>query len=212
MIEVIITDDHPVVRQGIKRLINSKSDDINIVGSAANAYELFKMLEKKSVDLILLDITMPGKNGLDALKELRLKYPGIRIIMLTRHPEDRYALRSIRAGASGYLSKENVYEELIQAIYTVARDGKKYINPSVAEELAKIVDGSENNESHSELSDREFEIFLMIASGKSVSQIADELLLSKSTVYTYHTRIIHKLKLKSDIDITQYAIEHNLLE
>lgn len=210
MIKIIITDDHPVIREGLRKIIKADSE-FEVIGDARNAHELHDLLCKEVPDLVLLDISMPMKNGLEVLKEIKQIYPNLSVIMLTMHPEDRFAVRALKAGASGYLTKSSVPSELMNAIRTVVIEKRKYISTAVAEQLANLVGTDMEKSPHEDLSDREFEVMLMIASGKKVSDIARELSLSVRTVHTYRARTMQKLRVKSNVDLTRYAVDHNLI-
>lgn len=214
MIKVFIADDHPLVREGLKKVVDQSTIDIKVIGEASDAYELMEKLRKADVtpDIIVLDITMPGKSGLDVLKEIKEFYPDMPVLMLSIHPEDRFAIRSLKAGASGYLTKNSISSQLVNAIRKIINQKKKYISPAVAEQLANRVDLSNDEPLHESLSDREYQIFCMIASGKNVKKIADELSLSSQTVHTYRARIKDKTKLASNVEITRYALENDLID
>lgn len=212
MINIVIADDHALVREGLKRTLRKNSTDIDVINEAGNAAELMDVLNEELPDLLILDITMPGKNGLDALKELKQFYPNLPVLILSMHPEERYAIRALKAGAFGYLTKSSIPDELVKAIKRVVTDKKKYISSSVAEQLAQNVGMDVNKSLHETLSDREFQVMRMIASGKKVKEIADDLSLSVRTVHTYRARVLDKMKLKSNVELTRYAIENNLVE
>lgn len=211
MVNVVIADDHPFVREGIKKVVNSKTD-MEVVGEAENGDELMDILEEKKPDILVLDITMPGRSGLDLLKHLNKLYPDLPVLILSIHSEERYAIRALKAGAYGYLTKTSISEELLKAIRKITTEKRKYITSGVAEQLASQVDVNKDDPLHEELSDREFQVLCMIAKGMKVTDIAEELSLSPQTIHTYRTRIKEKMNLNSNVEMTRYAIEHNLIE
>ncbi len=210
MINVLIADDHALIREGLKKILNGEPD-MTVVGEANNVVELFKALERLAVNSILLDITMPGESGLDALTELRQKYPHVPVLILSFHPEHRFAVRALKAGAAGYLTKESAAEEVVQAIRKVVGGGK-YVSASLAEQLATELDNASGKPLHETLSDREFQVMRLIAAGKKSSEIAEELSVTMSTVNTYRMRIFEKMKIQSNVELSRYAIEHGLIE
>ena len=209
MIKIFIADDHPVVRQGLKQMLAEEAD-MRVAGEAANATELLERVGKERWDIVLLDITMPGRSGLEALKELRRDYPQLPVLVLSIHPEDQFGLRVIRSGAAGYLTKDSAPEELVKAIRKVC-EGGKYIKPSLAEKLAIHIAEDFDKPLHELLSDREYQVMRLIASGKTVSEIARELSLSVKTISTHRTRLLQKMHLRTNAELTQYAIQHALL-
>jgi two-component system, NarL family, invasion response regulator UvrY len=209
MIRILIADDHAVVRQGLKQIV-STDKQMTIVGEVQNGAELLNFIRKDAVDVVILDISMPGRNGLEILKEIKRDYPFLPIIVLSMYPEDQYAVRAIKAGASGYMTKESAPEELVEAIRK-AYQGGKYISPRVAELLAEYVETKIVDQPHKLLSDREFEVFMMLAAGKTVGKISTDLNLSVKTVSTYRTRILEKMQLSTNADITRYALEFKLI-
>lgn len=210
MIEVLIVDDHALIREGVKKTLSGEPD-MAVVGTADNVAELFKQLEQRLVTVVLLDITMPGESGLDALKELRQKYPRVPVLILTFHPEHRFAVRALKAGASGYITKESATEELVQAIRKVATGGR-YVSAALAEQLAdELADGS-GTSLHDTLSDREFQVMCLFAAGKNSREIAEQLSVSVNTVNTYRMRVLQKMKMQSDVELARYAVEHGLIE
>src|SRR5688572_14121460 len=210
MIKVAIVDDHSIVRSGLKKILREEPD-MDVTVEANGHSQLFKSLRMEQPDVLLLDISIPGKNGLEILKEVRQSYPGIKTLMLSMHPEDRFSVRAIKAGACGYVTKESAVEELVQAIRQIYSGGK-YITQSVAEMLADSLDVDAEKSLHSRLSDREFQVLRMIASGKKTVEIAAELSLSPATVATYRARVLEKMQLKSNVELTNYAIRQNLIE
>ncbi|WP_018985402.1 response regulator [Methylophilus methylotrophus] len=208
-IRVIIVDDHAILRSGIKQILIA-SGDIEVVGEAENVAQAIRCVRELSADVMLLDISLPDKTGIEALKLIKRENAALNILMLSMYMEEQYAVRSIRSGASGYLCKHTASEELLTAIHTLAK-GKKYITPNVAEILAEQVGTDHNIAPHEILSDREFQVMRMIASGLSVSEIADKLALSVKTVSMYRTRLLEKMHLKHNADITHYAIKNQLV-
>jgi two-component system invasion response regulator UvrY len=209
LIRVLIADDHPVVRRGLRRILEDEAG-MEVTGEAENAQETLDLASDKECDVLVLDIEMPGRSGLDVLKELKKRQPKLPVLVLSIHPEEQFAVRVLRAGAVGYLTKESAPEELIKAIRAV-QGGGKYISASVAEELANELERPAGKAPHETLSDREFEVLQMIASGKSVSQIAKELSFSVKTISTYRARILAKMGMKTNAELTHYAIENKLV-
>lgn len=210
MIKILIADDHIIVRKGLKQII-SETTDMVVAGEAGDGQEVLSKIRKNGFDLVLLDISMPGRTGLDILRELKIEKPKLPILVLSMYPEEQYAVRVLRAGASGYLTKESAPEELIAAIRRVSI-GKKYVTPSLAEKLAVDLDVDSKKPPHETLSDREYQVMCMIASGKTVGAIAEKLALSAKTVSTYRSRILDKMKMKNNAEITHYAIQNKLVD
>jgi two-component system invasion response regulator UvrY len=210
MINVVIADDHAIVRHGLREILNSESD-IRTVAEASTGQEVLDIVRADHVDVVVLDITMPGRNGLEILKELRKSHPRVAVIMLSMHPKDQYGVRVIKAGAAAYISKESAPEELVNAIRTAHR-GEKYITHDLAELLARHIErGLASEEPHKLLSDREFEVLRHIASGRGLTEISKLMNLSVKTVSTYRTRIVEKTGLTSNAEMTRYAIQHGLI-
>lgn len=210
MIKLLIADDHPIVREGLKQIIRN-APDIIISGEANDGIEVLSKIKKENYDVILLDISMPRKNGIEILNEIRKEKMKYRILILSIHPEEQYAMRALKAGAYGYLTKDSVPNELISAIRKVSM-GEKYISLSLAEKLVDNLRVGLGKIPHEVLSNREYQVMLLLASGKSMQEIAKELFLSIKTVSTYKTRILKKMKMKSTFEIIYYAIKNKLVE
>ena len=209
MIRILIADDHAIVRKGLTQLIRDEFASAEIA-EVGDAEELISKVSDKDWDIVVCDLSMPGRSGLDALRQIKQMYPSLPVLIMSMHDEDQYALRVLKAGASGYLGKDNIHEDIIKAIRTVLL-GKKFITPSVAEKLAQALEGDTNQLPHEKLSDREFDVFKLLAGGKAVSDIADQLSLSVTTVSTYRARILEKMNLKSNADLTRYALNNSLI-
>ncbi|HEX9922639.1 MAG TPA: response regulator transcription factor [Anaerolineae bacterium] len=210
MIRVLIADDHPIVRQGLRQIL-SEIPDMEVAGEAANAQETLDQVRTGEWDVLVLDITMPDRSGFDILKELKHEQPHLPVLILSIHAEEQLAVRVLKVGASGYLTKENAPGELVKAIRKVM-EGGKYISLELAETLAVGLDMVSDRPRYKALSDREFQVMQMMASGKTLAEIAEELSLSAKTVSTYRTRLMEKMKLKTNAEIIRYAIEHGLIE
>jgi DNA-binding NarL/FixJ family response regulator len=208
--KVLIADDHSVVREGLKLILN-KIDKVSAVEEAQDGHEALDKIEKNSYDLVILDISMPGVNGLDILQTMKNKKKKAHVLILSVHPQEQYAIRALRLGASGYLSKNSVYEELVSAIQKVTAGGK-YISSALAEKIVFEKKGDLDKTPHEKLSEREFQIMCMIAKGKSLIEIAHELFISDKTVSTYRTRILEKMGMKKNAELTLYAIKNSLIE
>jgi len=209
MIRILIADDHSIVRQGLERILQ-KEFPAAVVEEAASGEEMLKMVIKADWDLVISDLSMPGKSGLEVLQHIKEFNPKLPVLILSIYPEEQYALRVLKAGASGYLNKAMAPEELIVAVHRVL-SGKKYITPSIAEQLAENFDHFNNKLPHEYLSDREFEVMKLLAAGNSLTDISSRLSISSSTVSTYRARILEKMKLKSNADLTSYVINNHLL-
>jgi len=210
VIRILIADDHPLVREGLKKILKEESD-MDVVGEAQNSEELAGLMQRRKFDVVVTDLSMPGRNALELLKDVSKIAPRIPVLILTMHPEERFAVRAIQLGAAGYITKESAPVELVKAIRHVVTGGK-YITPSVAERMAREYAPLGTKAPHELLSNREFEILCMIASGKAVKEIADELNISINTVHTYRSRVLEKMNARSNSELTQYAIRNNLVE
>jgi len=210
MIKILIADDHAIVREGLKQIL-SESPDLVVVAEASSGQEVLEKISKNDLDLVVLDIAMPGRGGLDILKEIKTQKPRLPVLMLSMYPEEQYAIRVLKSGASGYLTKESAPSELVMAIRQISQ-GKKYISPSLAEKLAIDLELSPDKLPHEILSDREYQVMCMIASGKTLKEIADGLSLSIKTISTYRSRILEKMNMKTNAELTHYAIKSNLVD
>ena len=208
MLRILIADDHPIVRRGLMQILSDEAD-IAIVEEAQNAREVLELVRQQNWDAVVLDITMPGRGGLDTLKELKRLHPELPVLMLSMHPEDQYALRAFKEGAAGYMTKESAPEELVKAIRKITK-GVKYVSETLAEKMVSFL-GAEPP-SQDNLSAREYQVMLMLVSGKTLSEIADEISLSVKTVSTYKTRILEKMKMQNNAEITYYAIKNGLVK
>lgn len=209
MIRILMADDHAIVRRGLRQILNEGSAACQI-DEASTGQEVLKKVYDGVFDILVLDISLPDRNGLELVREIKSVKPKLPILMLSVHPEEQYAIRALKAGVSGYLNKESAPEQLIQAIERIVAGGR-YISPSLAETLADTVGGELEGAPHETLSDREFTVLLRIGAGKSVSEIADELGLSVKTVSTYRARILEKMNMHSNADLIRYVIDHKLI-
>jgi len=209
MIKVLIADDHPIVREGLKQVIE-KSLDMKVAGEALNGQEVLDHVYAEYWDVLILDFSMPGKSGLDVIKELRRERPSLPILVLSMHPEAELAPRLLKAGAAGYLTKESAPKELVNAIRKVHAGGR-YVSPALAESLAEGLSHQSAGAAHRSLSDREYQVLLRIAAGASVQEVATEFSLSVKTVRTYRERVMEKLSLKNDVELSRYALENGLI-
>ncbi len=209
MIRILVADDHTVVREGIKQILAGQ-DDMIVEVEAASGQEVLQKVTQKNYDLILLDISMPGRSGLEILDDLKTLHPKIPVLILSMHPEEQYAVRTLRAGAAGYLTKTSAPQELVSAIQKVSRGGK-YVTVSLAEKLAFELDAGAEKPRHEKLSNREYQVMLMLASGRSVREVAEELCLSAKTISTYRTRILEKMDMKKNAELTLYSVKNNLI-
>lgn len=208
-IEVLIVDDHSIVREGLKRILSDVTD-IKVAAEAGNGAEAMSILRASQFDLVLLDLSLPGRTGLEVLQIMKAEFRKLPVLILSAHEEDQYAVRALRDGADGFLNKQSAPELLVSAIRKVAAGGK-YVSPEMAERLAAEVSGRIEKPSHEALSDREFVVLKMIASGKTLNQIADQLSISPKTVSTYRARIIEKTGLQTNAELIRYALENQLL-
>lgn len=209
-IRVFIADDHAIVREGLKQIL-AEQRDIIVAGEAETGLDAVKLVGKARPHVMLLDISLPDRNGIDVLKQIKKDRPELAVLMLSMHREDQYAIRSLKAGAAGYLNKQSAPDQLVDAIRQVAT-GRKYISAALAQELANQVGEDRNVLPHETLSDREYQTLVMIASGKTVSDIAAELSLSVKTISMYRTRLLQKMKMRHNAELTHYAIKNNLVE
>ena len=210
MIRIIIADDHPIVRAGMKQII-SEAADMSVADEAGDGRQLLTKIRAENFDVVILDITMPHIDGLDVLKQLKIERPRMPVIILSIHPESQYALRVLKAGASGYVTKTSAPDELISAVRKVHRGGK-YISPSIAEKLAFQLEADFKEMPHEALSDREYQVLCLLASGKTVTEIAEELALSVKTVSTYRSRILEKMNMKNNAELIHYAVQNKLVD
>ena len=210
MIRILVVDDHAIVREGLKQILG-EVDDMSVRDEAGNGQEALAKIRSGEFDVVLLDISMPGRSGLEILKEIKAERPKLPVLILSMHAEEQYAVRALRAGASGYVTKASAPDELIGAIRKVSC-GRKYVSSSLAEKLAFELDIDTRKPPHETLSDREYQVMLMLASGKSVKEIADELCLSVKTISTYRARVMEKMNMKKNAELTLYAIQNHLVD
>ncbi len=210
MIRILIADDHAIVRRGMKQLLLEQYPFAEI-GEASNVEDLISLIvNQKKWDVVVCDMNMPGRSGLDAIMQIKEIAPGLPVLIMSMYPEDQYALRVLKSGAAGYLAKETIHDDIVKAIETVIK-GKRYITLSLAEKLAESVNNETEKALHEVLSDREFDVFKLLASGKTITEIASQLSLSSTTVSTYRSRIMEKMKMKSNAELARYAIESRLI-
>lgn len=210
MITIYIADDHQLIREGLKKVLKGE-DGLTVAGDTGNPDEILPFLEKHDTGVVILDLNFPSRSGLEILKDIKSIYPETAVLILSMNPEEHYAVRALKAGASGYLTKESAAEELIAAIHKAAAGGK-YISSHLAEKLAFDLDATLSKTTHQMLSDREFEVLILIAKGKPQNEIAAELNLSPSTVNTYRGRVIEKMGFKSNAELVQYAVKNKLVD
>lgn len=208
-IRVLITDDHAILREGLKQIIGSGANLI-VVGEAETGLQAIQRVREGGIDVLLLDISLPDRNGIEVLKVIKKECPSLAVLILTMHREDQYAIRAIKAGASGYLNKQSAPAELVNAVREIA-SGRKYITAVLAQELANQIAGDTERAPHDTLSDREYQTLTLIASGKTVGNIADELALSVKTISMYRSRLLQKMKMRHNAELTHYAIRHRLV-
>ena len=210
MIKILIADDHTIVREGLRQIV-ANTDDMEVADEARTGYEVLKKVRDHDYDMVVLDISMPDKHGLDILKQLKSQKPLLPVLVLSMHPEEQYAVRALKGGAAGYLTKESAPDELITAIRRVSM-GRRYISTSLAEKLAFDLTRDSRKPLHVTLSDREYQVLCMIAAGKRAKDIADELCLSIKTISTYRSRILAKMGMKNNAELTRYAIKQGLVD
>jgi two-component system, NarL family, invasion response regulator UvrY len=210
MIRVMVVDDHAIFREGIKKVI-AATPDIVVSAEAANGADAVKKARQEAFDVVVLDIALPGKDGIEVLKELRAEWPRLPVLILSMYPEEQYAVGMLRAGASGYLTKESVPSDLIAAIRRVA-GGRKYVSEALVERLAADVDVASTPPHHECLSAREYQVFLLVAAGKTTKEMARDLSLSLTTISTYRSRILEKMKMRNSAEMVRYALRHGLIE
>lgn len=210
MIRILIADDHAIVRKGLKQIV-SEEPSMRVAGEAGNAVELFQLMKQEPCDIIVLDINMPGMSGLEALKQIKMNDPKMAVLILSIYDEEHYGLRALRSGADGYLQKVSAPEELVKAIHKITSGGK-YISSNLAEQLVLALDEKHTGLLHEKLSDREYQVLIQIAAGNSAEKIATALSISVSTVYSYRNRLLEKLQLKSNVELTKYTIENKLID
>ncbi|WP_374240560.1 response regulator [Zoogloea sp.] len=209
-IRVLIADDHAIVRQGLRQIL-SDTPDLTVAGEAENGVQAVQMVRAGDWDVVLMDVSMPDRNGIDALKLIKKEFPRLPVLILSMYPEEQYAIRALKAGAAGYLTKQSAPELLVTAIRQVA-SGKKYVSPSLAEELANAIGDDSERPPHEKLSDREYQTLCMIASGKTPAEIAEALNLSVKTVSVYRARLLEKMNLRNNAELTHYGLKHGLAE
>jgi DNA-binding NarL/FixJ family response regulator len=209
-IHVLIADDHAIVRQGLKQIL-SDTEDLVVTGEADDGAEALVLARQQTWDVFLLDVSMPNRNGIDTLKQLKKEFPRLPVLILSMHPEEQYAVRALKAGASGYLTKQSAPEQLVTAIRQVA-SGKKYLSPAVAQQLAEAISENTEKSPHERITDREYQVLVLISAGNTLTQIAENLNLGVATVSTYRARLLEKMGLKSTAELIRYGLEHGLVE
>ena len=209
-IHVLIADDHAIVRQGLRQIL-SETEDLLDTGGADDGAEALSLARQQPWDVFLLDVSMPNRNGIDTLKQLKKEFPRLPVLILSMHPEEQYAVRALKAGASGYLTKQSAPELLVTAIRQVA-SGQKYLSPAVAQQLAEAISDNTEKSPHERITDREYQVLVMIAAGKTLTQVAEQLNLGVATVSTYRARLLEKMGLKSTAELIRYGLEHGLAE
>jgi DNA-binding NarL/FixJ family response regulator len=210
MIRLLIVDDHAIVRHGLRQVV-AEAADIVVTAEAGSSQEAVRLLREQEFDMVLLDISLPDKNGIETLKLIKRDKPALPVVMLTMHAEDEFGVRALKAGASGYLTKQSAHDQLLVAVRHVA-SGRRYISPNLAEELVRSIGESSEKLPHELLSDREFDTLRMLASGKSLSEIAQAFSISPKTVSVYRTRLLEKMKLKNNAEIAHYAVKNGLID
>lgn len=209
-IRILIADDHAIVRHGLRQILG-ENGDFEVAAEADNGARAMQTLRQTTVDLVLLDVSMPDRNGIDTLKLIKKEFPRLPVLMLSMHPEEHYAVRALKAGASGYMNKQSAPDQLVHALRQVA-SGKKYVSASLAEQLANAISEDSDRAPHERLSDREYQTLCLIASGKTLTGIAEELNLSVKTVSVYRARLLEKMGLKNNSELTHYSLKHGLVE
>jgi two-component system, NarL family, invasion response regulator UvrY len=209
MVKILIADDHAIIRKGLRQILTEAYPSA-LIDEAIDAEAVIKKTITTEWDIVICDLSMSGRSGLDVIQHIKQHYPKLPVLILSLHPEEQYAIRVLKAGAAGYLSKDAATDELVRAVQRVLQ-GRKYISPAIAEKMAAELDHDTSKPLHDLLSDREFHVFMLIAEGKSVSEIAEQLSLSITTVSTYRSRILTKMDLKTNADLTRYALENNLI-
>lgn len=212
MIRVLIADDHAILRRGLKQIL-AETEDMTVAGEAENSQQALQLVRESEWDVVLLDISMPDRNGIDTLKLIKKEKPKLAVLMLSMHPENQYAIRALQAGAAGYLTKQSAPAQLVTAIRQV-KQGRKYVSPTLAEQLAARLGGGDDGDTapHETLSHREYQTLTLLSSGKTLSEVAVELKLSVKTVSVYRSRLLEKLQLKNNAELTHYAIKNGLVE
>ncbi len=210
MIRVVIVDDHAILRRGLRQIID-ECDALEVAGEAENSAQAMQLLRKTPCEVVLLDVTLPDRNGIETLKLIRKEFPKLKVLMLSMHPEDQYALRALKSGASGYLTKQSAPAQLVSAIDQVSR-GRKYVTPAVAEALADSIADDSVESPHQKLSIREYQTLCLIASGKSLTEIGHQMAISVKTVSVYRSRILEKMHMKHNAELTHYAIKSGIVE
>lgn len=209
-IHVLIADDHAIVRQGLKQIL-SATDDLVVAGEAGDGVDALHLAREKIWNVFLLDVSMPNRNGIDTLKQLKKEFPRLPVLILSMHPEEQYAVRALKAGASGYLTKQSAPEQLVTAIRLVS-SGKKYLSPAVAQQLATAISDDGDKLPHDRITDREYQVLVLISAGNTLTQIAEELNLGVATVSTYRARLLEKMGLKSTAELIRYGFENGLVK
>ncbi len=209
-IHVLIADDHAIVRQGLRQIL-SETEDMVVAGEAEDGADAMRLARSQEWSVFLLDVSMPNRNGIDTLKQLKKEFPKLPVLILSMHPEEQYAIRALKAGAAGYLTKQSAPEMLVTAIRQVAM-GKKYVSPSVAMQLADAISYDSEKPAHETLSDREYQVLVMIAAGRTLTQIAEDLNLSVKTVSEYRKRLLEKMRLETNAELIHYGMRHGLVE
>jgi two-component system invasion response regulator UvrY len=209
-IHVLIADDHAIVRQGLRQIL-SETEDLIVAGEAEDGADALRLARSQEWSVFLLDVSMPNRNGIDTLKQLKKEFPKLPVLILSMHPEEQYAIRALKAGAAGYLTKQSAPEMLVTAIRQVAM-GKKYVSPSVAMQLADAISYDSEKPAHETLSDREYQVLVMIAAGRTLTQIAEDLNLSVKTVSEYRKRLLEKMRLETNAELIHYGMRHGLVE